>query len=98
MRIFVGNLPFDTTDPQLAEIFMPFGHVADAVHIADRKTRRPKGYGFVEMPNPEEAKAAIEGLKRYDYRGRYINVSEARPHEHQQRTPRPVQPHWTDRD
>ena len=59
MNIYVGNLPYSTTPDDLREVFAAFGEVAAARIVNDRETGRAKGFGFVEMPNDEEAKKAI---------------------------------------
>ncbi|MDH5560466.1 MAG: RNA-binding protein [Deltaproteobacteria bacterium] len=72
-RIYVGNLPFKTTDDELKSLFNPFGEVKSAEVIRYRKTNRSKGYGFVEMPK-EEALKAIEGLNEKVFNEREIVV------------------------
>ncbi|WP_051268248.1 RNA recognition motif domain-containing protein [Terrimonas ferruginea] len=62
MKIFVAGLPYDLDDAELTEIFEKFGTIASAKVAMDRETGKSKGFGFVEMPNEEEAKEAIEGL------------------------------------
>jgi len=80
-NIFVGNMTFQTTEDDLRALFEPFGQVA-RVHIAvDRETRRPRGFGFVEMPNDAEAAQAMQALDGKDFNGRAIKVNEARPRE-----------------
>lgn len=82
MRIFVGNLPFSTDDEELRNVFGNHGQVNDAKVIMDREDRsRSRGFGFVEMPNNDEAKAAVEALDGSDLHGRNINVNEARQQE-----------------
>lgn len=79
MNIFVGNLPFSTTDDGLREAFARFGAVDSAQVIMDRETGRSRGFGFVEMPNNEEAQQAISGMNGADLDGRPLTVNEARP-------------------
>ena len=79
MRIFVGNLSYETTDADLQGVFAPFGQVASAQVIMDRNSGRSKGFGFVEMANGTEAQAAIAGLSGKDLKGRAMTVNEARP-------------------
>jgi cold-inducible RNA-binding protein len=80
-NLFVGNLNFQTTESELRALFEPFGQVA-RVHLAmDRETGRGRGFGFVEMPNDEEAKKAIAELDGKEVGGRKIKVNEARPKE-----------------
>lgn len=84
MNIYVGNLPYSTTPDDLRDVFAAFGEVAAARIVNDRETGRAKGFGFVEMPNDEEAKKAIEALNGNDIGGRKAVVNEARPREPRQ--------------
>jgi RNA recognition motif-containing protein len=78
-NLFVGNLNFQMTESELSDLFKGFGQVS-RVHIAmDRETGRARGFAFVEMPNDEEAAAAIAGLNGKEVGGRKLNVNEARP-------------------
>ena len=79
MNIYAGNLPYSVDDEELNRLFSEFGQVDRANVISDRETGRSKGFGFVEMPVDEEAKAAIESLNGKDVNGRSLNVNEARP-------------------
>ncbi len=79
MRIYVGNMSYDTSEDELREAFAAYGEVDSVSIITDRNTGRAKGFGFVEMSNDEEAKAAIEGLNETEMAGRTLNVNEARP-------------------
>lgn len=79
MNIYAGNLPYSITNEELEEIFSEFGQVDRASVISDRETGRSKGFGFVEMPVDDEAKAAIDALNGKDFKGRALNVNEARP-------------------
>jgi RNA recognition motif-containing protein len=81
MRIYVGNLSFSLTEDELKSAFGEFGAVDSADIIIDRSTGRSKGFGFVEMGDAAEAKAAIEGLNGKDIDGRALNVNEARARE-----------------
>jgi RNA recognition motif-containing protein len=78
-KLFVGGLPYAVTDDQLRELFAGAGNVASAKVIVDRETNRSKGFGFVEMENDDEAKAAIEQMNGKEVEGRTITVNEARP-------------------
>ena len=79
MNIYVGNLSFEATEEDIRTAFSEFGTV-DAVNmIQDRETGRSRGFCFVEMPNDEEAKAAIEGMNLQRVAGRAVTVNEARP-------------------
>ena len=79
MRIYVGNMSFDTDEDDLRQAFEAHGQVDSVAIITDRDTGRSKGFGFVEMSNDTEAQAAIEGLNDKDFMGRTLNVSQARP-------------------
>ncbi len=79
MRIYVGNLGFETSEQQVREAFEAYGQVQDVSIIQDRDTGRPKGFGFVEMPTSAEAQAAIGALNGKEFAGRTITVNEARP-------------------
>ena len=78
MNIYVGNLSFNTTESELKEAFERFGQVGSASIIMDRHTNQSRGFGFVEMTDAGEAKAAIEGLNGTDMQGRALRVNEAR--------------------
>lgn len=78
VNIYVGNLPYDTTEADLIELFSEFGEVVKTVIIFDRDTGRSKGYGFVEMAQDDEGAAAIESLSGGEFRGRYLTINEAR--------------------
>ncbi len=80
-KLFVGSLPYDVTDSQLQEHFSQCGNVISAKVITDRYSGQGKGFGFVEMGTPEEAKDAIAKLNGSNIGGRAIVVSEARPQE-----------------
>lgn len=85
MNIYVGNLPFSTTDDSLRELFEQFGTVDSSSVISDRETGRSRGFGFVEMPNDDEAQTAIDELNDSDFEGRTLTVNEARPREERPR-------------
>jgi RNA recognition motif-containing protein len=78
-KLFVGGLPFATTDEELQELFASHGTVASAVVIKDRETGRSKGFGFVEFESDDEGKAAEKALNGSDVGGRSITVNQARP-------------------
>jgi cold-inducible RNA-binding protein len=80
-KLYVGNLPYNTTDASLGELFAQAGSVASASVITDKMSGRSKGFGFVEMSTPEEASAAIEKFHGQEFDGRALTVSEARPKE-----------------
>lgn len=79
MKVYVGNLPFETTDSQLNELASAYGKPTSAQVAKDRDTGQPRGFGFVEFSNDEEAKAAINGLNGKEVNGRALKVNEARP-------------------
>jgi RNA recognition motif-containing protein len=78
-NIFVGNLNYAATEDELRQMFEQFGTVERVSLIADRDTGRPRGFGFVEMPNDEEGDRAIEELNGVELGGRALNINEARP-------------------
>ncbi len=78
MRIFVGNLSYQTTEDQLSDLFSQAGEVESATIITDRDTGRSRGFAFIEMDKDAGA-AAIEQFNGYELNGRAINVNEARP-------------------
>ncbi len=79
MNIYVGNLSWGLKDQDLANLFAPFGEVGSAKIVTDKFTQRSKGFGFVEMPNDEEAQAAIAQLNGSEIEGRNLVVNESRP-------------------
>ncbi|MFN7021721.1 MAG: RNA recognition motif domain-containing protein [Phycisphaerales bacterium] len=79
MKLYVGNLSFSTTENTLRESFEAFGTVSSAQLVMDRETGRPRGFGFVEMPDDAQARAAIEGMNGKKLDGRDLTVNEARP-------------------
>lgn len=81
MNIYVGNLSWGLKDQDLANLFAPFGEVASAKIVMDKFTQRSKGFGFVEMPNNEQAQAAINQLNGSEVEGRNLVVNESRPKE-----------------
>src|SRR6476469_3996028 len=81
MNIYVGNLSWGLKDQDLANLFTPFGEVASAKIVMDKFTQRSKGFGFVEMPNDEQAQAAIAQLNGSEVEGRNLVVNESRPKE-----------------
>jgi RNA recognition motif-containing protein len=81
MKLYVGNLTFDTTDQDLRDLFTQYGKPTDIALVTDRETGRSRGFGFVTMSNAEEGNAAISALEGKDYQGRNLTVNEARPRE-----------------
>ncbi len=84
-NIYVGNLPFTSTESDVHELFSQYGSVDTVRLVTDRDTGRPRGFGFVEMEE-EGATKAIEELDGKDFGGRNLRVNEARPRE--ERAPR----------
>ncbi|MCX8143652.1 MAG: RNA-binding protein [Bacteroidia bacterium] len=78
MNIFVSNISFKVRENSLRELFSQYGTVERVKIVKDRETQRSKGYGFVEMPNDDEARRAIEALNGYVHFERPLIVSEAR--------------------
>ncbi len=85
MNIYVGNLYYGMSEEELRDEFASFGEVANVRIITDRETQRSKGFGFVDMPNDEEARKAIEELNGKEVSGRTLRVNEARPREERPR-------------
>jgi RNA recognition motif-containing protein len=81
VNIFVGNLAFNATDHDLRQLFEQYGVVDKINVIIDRDTGRSKGFGFVEMPESQAAKSAIQGLNGKELEGRALTVNEAKPRE-----------------
>jgi len=79
VNIYVGNLSFEVTDEDLQQAFSAFGQIATVSVVKDKFTGQSRGFGFVEMPNPAEAQAAIAGLNGKEIKGRALNINEARP-------------------
>src|SRR4029077_1807211 len=78
-RLYVGNLPFDTTEDDLHQLFSAHGQIVSAKLITDMETGRSRGFGFVEMSSEDEAKAAIEKMNKAKVGDRELTVNEARP-------------------
>ena len=79
MRIYVGNLPYSSSSSSLRTEFEAYGTVGDATVLQDNETGRSRGFGFVEMSDPEEAQKAISDLNGKEWEGRALTVNEARP-------------------
>jgi RNA recognition motif-containing protein len=80
-NIYVGNLPWATTTDDLYAMFQQYGQVTRAQVVTDRETGRSRGFGFVEMPNEQEAQAAIAALNNQPMNGRPLTVNVAKPRE-----------------
>jgi len=81
MKLYVGNLTFQTNSQQLQELFAQSGTVESATVVEDRETGRSRGFGFVEMSTKEEGDAAIAQFNGKEVNGRALNVNEAKPRE-----------------
>jgi RNA recognition motif-containing protein len=81
MKLFVGNLSYQTTDEGLRALFAAHGQVDEVAIIHDRDTGRPRGFAFVTMPNDDEAQAAMDAINGSQFDGRQLNVNEARAKE-----------------
>jgi cold-inducible RNA-binding protein len=81
MRLYIGNLSFETTENDLQDAFQAFGAVNDVKIMMDHGTGRSRGFGFVTMGGATEGAAAINGLNGQDLSGRNLTVNEARPRE-----------------
>jgi cold-inducible RNA-binding protein len=79
VNIYVGNLPYTTSESDLQQSFEAYGAVSRTKVIMDRETGKSRGFGFVEMPNDGEAEAAITALHGADFGGRRLVVNKARP-------------------
>ncbi len=82
MNIYVGNIPYRLREEDLKEIFEEYGTVVSVKIITDKFSGRSKGFGFIEMPNNEEAQKAIEELNEAEVDGRNLRVNEAKPREY----------------
>ena len=81
MKLYVGNLSFDTSNSELQELFATIGTVESATVVEDRDTGRSRGFGFVEMSTKEEGDNAIDQLNGKEINGRELKVNEAKPRE-----------------
>lgn len=81
MRIYVGNLSYNTEEPQLEQLFAPLGQVESVRLVRDHATGRSRGFGFVEMPDDTQGRAACQTLDQQEFEGRRLTVNEAKPQE-----------------
>lgn len=81
MKLYVGNLSFQTSSDDLQELFAQAGTVESVSVVEDRETGRSRGFGFVEMSSKEEGQAAIQQFNGHEVGGRALNVNEAKPRE-----------------
>lgn len=85
-KLYVGGIPYSSTEDELKGAFEAFGEVTSSAIIIDKMTGRSKGFGFIEMANDADADKAIEEMNGADFQGRSLTVNEARPLE--ERAPR----------
>jgi len=78
MKLYVGNMSFNTTEASLEALFSNYGEIQEVAVVTDRDTGRPRGFGFVTMSD-DGAKAAIEALNGNEFEGRALTVNEAKP-------------------
>jgi cold-inducible RNA-binding protein len=88
MRIYVGNLSFRTEEPQLEQLFSELGQVSSVRLVRDQETGQSRGFGFVDMENDDQARAACAALNQREFEGRRLTVNEARPQERKGGGPR----------
>lgn len=81
MRIYVGNLSYNTEEPQIKQLFSPLGDVASVRLVRDHETGRSRGFGFVEMNDDDQGRAACDALNQQEFEGRRLTVNEAKPQE-----------------
>lgn len=79
MRLYIGNLPYTTTDQELTDLFGQAGSVTGATVVMDKMTGRSRGFGFVEFGSDDDGNKAIEMFNGKDFNGRALTVNEARP-------------------
>ena len=85
MKLYVGNLSFETTENDLQDLFEQHGKVTEVALLMDRMTGKSRGFAFVTMSGPAEGQAAIAALNGTDLNGRALNINEARPREERPR-------------
>ncbi len=88
MNIYVGQLPYNVNEGDLRKLFSAYGTIASINLIMDRYSGRPKGFGFVDMPDNSEADQAIKGLNRSMFKGREIKVNQVQPQKKDRRSKR----------
>jgi cold-inducible RNA-binding protein len=79
MTIYIGNIPYSMKEQNLIDVFQEFGPVESAKVIIDKKTKRSKGYGFIEMKNEGDEQPAVDAMNGQDVGGRKVKVSRANP-------------------
>ena len=85
-KLFVGGLPYSTTEEELRALFEAIGNVEAVQIIIDRELNRSKGFGFVTMASDDDAAAAVQALDGKEFEGRRLSVNEARPQERRPRS------------
>jgi len=88
MNIYIGQLPNNVNESELKELFSEFGEIASVNLIMDRFSGRPKGFGFIDMPNNSEADAAIKALNKSMLKGKEIKVNQVQPQRRNKRDKR----------
>ena len=81
MRIYVGNLSFNTAEQEIEQLFAPLGQVESVKLIRDHATGQSRGFGFVEMSDSSQGQAACAALDQHEFEGRRLTVNEAKPQE-----------------
>ena len=99
MRLYVGNLSYNTDETQLEQLFATLGEVASVRLVRDRETGRSRGFGFVEMTNDANGRTACDQFNQHELDGRRLTVNEARPQEQRSFGARPAasrrsEPRW----
>jgi len=85
-KLYVGSLPYSTTEEELRDLFGAYGPVESVRIITDKFTGQSKGFGFVEMANADDAKKAVEGVNGVQFGGRTLIVNDARPEQKRERS------------
>ena len=85
MQIYIGNMSYQTTEERIKSLFEQYGEVERVTLIKDRETQRPKGFGFVAMPDSTAGAKAIEELNQKEFEGRTLKINEAKPREERPR-------------
>ena len=79
MKLFIGNLPYDISEPELQNLFVEFGEVVNANLVVDRYTGRSRGFAFVEMDSRSSGQQAMESLNKTVYKSKALVCNEAKP-------------------
>ncbi|MCH8825088.1 MAG: RNA-binding protein [Planctomycetes bacterium] len=79
MKLYIGNLSFDSTEDDIRELFSQYGEIVDVSLITDRETGRPRGFGFIEFKEESSGREAISGLDGTEFASRQLKVNEAKP-------------------